>query len=132
MSCVKSLHVPNFLGFARYSHLTGFTEFTGFYIKDFSLSTHNFYLKAVLSTVSTRGLTNLQDYYTITFSLCKNNFFFDKKIKGWYLPSLKNITRKIYLVHISKLLPAPEANPATETALTRIYFVVLPAIVAAI
>ena len=33
MSCVKSLHVPNFLGFARYSHLTGFTEFTGFYLK---------------------------------------------------------------------------------------------------
>ena len=49
MSCVKSLHVPNFLGFARYSHLKGFTEFTGFYIKDFSLSTQ--FSKSVVYTV---------------------------------------------------------------------------------
>jgi hypothetical protein len=44
-------------------------------------------------------------------------FFFDKKIKGWYSPSLKNIARKIYLVQTSKLAPEPDipviATPET-------------------
>lgn len=59
-------------------------------------------------------------------------FFFDKKIKGWYLPSLKNIARKIYLTQISKVLPADELNPLTETALTLEYLVLLPDVVTAL
>jgi hypothetical protein len=63
-------------------------------------------------------------------------FFFDKKIKGWYLPSLKNNARKIYLTQISKVLaapaPAPEEKLLTETALTLEYLVLLPGVVAAL
>ena len=59
-------------------------------------------------------------------------FFFDKKIKGWYLPSLKNIARKIYLTQISKVLPVPIAKPLTETALTLTYFVLFPGNVTAL
>ena len=80
--CISALDVlcqvstPSFSGLARYSHLTGFTEFTGFYIKDFSLSTQ--FSKSVVYTVSPPELTNLQDYYTITIKPCKNilyNYF---------------------------------------------------------
>jgi len=59
-------------------------------------------------------------------------FFFDKKIKGWYSPSLKNITRKIYLVQISNVLPAAEPKLLTETEVTLEYLVWLPGAVTAL
>jgi hypothetical protein len=44
-------------------------------------------------------------------------FFFDKKIKGWYLPSLLKYTKYFYLVQTSKLAPDPDipviATPET-------------------
>ena len=51
----------SFSGFARYSHLKGFTEFTGFYIKDFSLSTQ--FSKSVVYTIPPPELTYI--YYPI-------------------------------------------------------------------
>jgi hypothetical protein len=45
-------------------------------------------------------------------------FFFDKKIKGWWIPSLKNIARKIYLVQISNVLPFPDCKPVIAIPVT--------------
>ena len=78
-----------------------------------------------------------QQIYIITnYRHCKRIIKFDKKIKGWYLSSLKNITRKIYLVQISKVLatpaPAIDENPFTDTALTLEYLVLLPDAVTAL
>ncbi len=39
MPPIKSLHLPNCLGLARYYHFKGFTEFERFYSKSFPLGT---------------------------------------------------------------------------------------------
>lgn len=70
-------------------------------------------------------------YYHKPQTLQENNKIW-QKIKGWYLSSLKIITRKIYLTQISKVAPAAEEKLLTETALTFEYLVLLPGVVTAL
>jgi hypothetical protein len=73
-----------------------------------------------------------QIYITTNYRHCKRIIKFDKKIKGWYLPSLKNIKKKIYLTQISKVAPVDEEKLLTETALTLEYLVLFPGVVTAL
>ena len=132
MPCVKSLHVP-FQASLGITILKASPNLQDSTLK-ISLQALNFLspscipfhhpslstYRIIIPSQSSRART----IYTI--------IFFDKKIKGWYLPSLKNNSRKIYLVQISKVAPAPEEKLFTETALTLEYLVLLPGVVTAL